>query len=254
MKKLISCKSCGAKFEQDLPKCPYCGTLNYKGAEKEYLNKLESIKEDLEDLQEVPEHEIKKEIKKQGGFVGKVLLIVSILMVGLFLFFYWQRRDWTRDRKADYLWMQENYPSMDELYEKKQYEQLMSFFLDAIEEEKPIWDWEHADFCNIYLDIMEGYEILDMELAGQQLSKGDYGFLFYCGWIVKGIAFRDNIKEEEAERLSTYGVRMLSDFESRWNMNQEDYHMFLEQIEKNQGIVNYDDCAKYIQNWYEEEE
>ena len=61
MKKLIHCKSCGAEFEENLAKCPYCGTLNYKGAEQEYLNKLKNIQEDMEDLQEVPEDEVKKE-------------------------------------------------------------------------------------------------------------------------------------------------------------------------------------------------
>ena len=31
--KKIICSSCGAEFEDTLPKCPYCGSLNYKGAE-----------------------------------------------------------------------------------------------------------------------------------------------------------------------------------------------------------------------------
>ena len=41
--KKIICSSCGAEFEDTLPKCPYCGSLNYKGAEAEYLGKLESM-------------------------------------------------------------------------------------------------------------------------------------------------------------------------------------------------------------------
>ena len=122
MKQLIHCKSCGAEFEEDLPKCPYCGTLNYKGAEQEYLNKLENIREGMEDLQEVPEDEVKKEIKQRGKFIGKVILIIGILIIGLALLLYWINRSPERDRKEDYLWMQENFPIMDELYEDENYE------------------------------------------------------------------------------------------------------------------------------------
>ena len=43
--KKIICNSCGAEFEDTLPKCPYCGSLNYKGAEAEYLGKLEGMRE-----------------------------------------------------------------------------------------------------------------------------------------------------------------------------------------------------------------
>ena len=43
MSKQVICSSCGAKFRQSLPKCPYCDTLNYKGAEAEYMGRLQSI-------------------------------------------------------------------------------------------------------------------------------------------------------------------------------------------------------------------
>ena len=49
--KKIICSSCGAEFEDTLPKCPYCGSLNYKGAEAEYLGKLESMRQDMQQLE-----------------------------------------------------------------------------------------------------------------------------------------------------------------------------------------------------------
>ena len=51
--KKIICSSCGAEFEDTLPKCPYCGSLNYKGAEAEYLGKLESMRQDMHDIGQV---------------------------------------------------------------------------------------------------------------------------------------------------------------------------------------------------------
>ena len=72
MGKRIICSSCGAEFDNDMAKCPYCGTMNYEGAEKEYLEKLEDVREDLDDLNEVPLEETKKEFKKQGRLIRKV--------------------------------------------------------------------------------------------------------------------------------------------------------------------------------------
>lgn len=46
------CKNCGAHFDDLLPKCPYCGEFHYAGAQKEYMDHLEDMKDDLEDLSE----------------------------------------------------------------------------------------------------------------------------------------------------------------------------------------------------------
>ena len=71
---------------------------------------------------------------------------------------------------------------------------------------------------------------------------------------MRGIPFRDDIDEEEEKRLEPYYSRILSDLESRWDMSQEDYQIFLEQIEKNHGMMNYEDCMNYVEEWYGREE
>ena len=52
-KERIVCTSCGASFDKDEPKCPYCGTLNPYGAEKEYKEKLEDIREKLDVVDDI---------------------------------------------------------------------------------------------------------------------------------------------------------------------------------------------------------
>ena len=77
--KKIICSSCGAEFEDTLPKCPYCGSLNYKGAEAEYLGKLESMRQDMQQLEQVPEKELKKKLKKKQKCVIKLLILLAAL-------------------------------------------------------------------------------------------------------------------------------------------------------------------------------
>jgi len=82
------CESCAGKYDDMLPECPYCGSINYKGAEAEYFNQLEEVREELEDLKEVPVEETKQEFRKQGQFLGKVFLVTVIVLALLILLYF----------------------------------------------------------------------------------------------------------------------------------------------------------------------
>ena len=139
MGKQIICSSCGAEFDNDMAKCPYCGTMNYEGAEKEYLEKLEDVREDLDDLNEVPLEETKDELKKQGRLIRKVLMVAIIIGFILFGWIMLSEKAYERDEKADFLWKSENFPVMNELYEAGKYEELADFYRQAQEEDKPVY-------------------------------------------------------------------------------------------------------------------
>lgn len=65
----IACKFCGAHFDEMLPKCPYCESTNIKGAQAQYMERLEDVRSDMEGLAQIPVQETKKEIKKQTKFI-----------------------------------------------------------------------------------------------------------------------------------------------------------------------------------------
>ena len=64
MGKTICCGNCGGSYDDELPKCPYCGSIHISGAEKEYMEKLEDVREELEELDEVPVKELHAVVKK----------------------------------------------------------------------------------------------------------------------------------------------------------------------------------------------
>ena len=37
---LIKCENCGAEVDIQEPRCPYCGSFLYEGAEQEYWDKM----------------------------------------------------------------------------------------------------------------------------------------------------------------------------------------------------------------------
>ncbi len=150
-----NCLSCGAEINDSMPRCPYCGTMIAEGAQKEYMQKLSDIREDMEELGSVPAGEVRAEFRRQGRRMRRVIalaVLLTLLLAGLFL---WQEKCRDRDNTADYIWENQNFPYMSGLYEAGDYEALLEPVLSAMEEDRSIWNWEYYDE---YMRWLEGYD------------------------------------------------------------------------------------------------
>ena len=252
MNKKIICSSCGGEFEDTLPKCPYCSSLNYKGAELEYLEKLEDVRSDVEELGAVPEREVKKELRKQGRFVLKVLLVVAAILAVFVGLYIWDELKYARDPQADYAWKQENYPIMNELYAQGKYEELVAFRKEAYTQNAPLYEWEHREFCDIMEVVLELEDIWKREAAGEPLVDSDYMSLLYREWNLTGEDWKGNLSEEEIEILLPMIRTVQEDFEGRWEFTEEQRAEFEEARRENYGIVPYKLCDKYVEQWLKE--
>lgn len=154
------CKNCGAHFDDNLPKCPYCGALNYTGARKEYMDQLEDMKEDLEDLQETVPEIYTSELKGQARQVRKITLIILGIFALLALLFwggsFLSDSLYKNDAKAELLFTKDAFPVADEYYAAGDYEGLLKFYQTSMEndENANFYNWEHYPFLICY----ENYE------------------------------------------------------------------------------------------------
>ena len=84
---MIVCSNCGGKFQEESSQCPYCGQMYVPGAEKEYMEELQDIKEKLWEVDaasaEVYQNEINSNTKKMIVIIC-VLAVVLLLGCGLF--------------------------------------------------------------------------------------------------------------------------------------------------------------------------
>ena len=244
----IICPSCGGEFEDTLPKCPYCDTLHIKGAEAEYMQKLEDVREDMAELSAVPVAETKKEFKKQGKFLGKIFAVVLVIvLLPTILLALGGRIGDERDAQADYLWKQENFPIMDEMYAQGQLEELREFYLDALVNDQPVSDWEHIWFCYAIDDLCEMEAF--WEQKPEELWDSDYASLLYCGWRFKGGRGTEYLTEEEVELLMPRIDQALEKFDAFWQFNEKTLDAFQKELEKNDGHISYDYCSKYVKKW-----
>lgn len=251
MKKTTVCGSCGATFDDTLPKCPYCGNMNYNGAEAQYLHKLEQIHENMEALKETPKEAVKGEIKKQGGILVKTLLATAAICIILFSLFFLLRPKEKQDYNAYFSWKETNFPLMDEMYENEDYAALLNFWEQAVKDDlnSPIWDWDHADFYNIYIHVDSMLTFFNDEASDQELSELSYTLLLFDELTIIGTENKTSLDEEETKKLEPYVKMAKTDFDARWNMSTEQKADFLAHIKEFGGVPNYDACNAYIKKW-----
>lgn len=252
--KKITCKFCGAGFDEMLSKCPYCDSTNLKGAEAAYMEKLEDMRSDMEELAQIPARETKKEFKKQTKLIFSVIgivLAVFAVLIGVELFFanrYGNKSQ--QEKQEDYIWQQENLNTFDEVYEQGNDEELMELYYEAAAEGKPVHEWGHAD----YSSVLAHYKELEYVWAKIERGEPPMSVSEYAGLLV-GYSFIEYyynmLTEEEQERLVTYYETARADYEARWDFQGEEWEELEKQREENYGIIPYEAAEKYVEAWLE---
>ena len=86
--KNIICPDCGAEFPDNRDRCPYCGNIYYPAAERAYMDHLNEIRDEVDDLSFIPGKETKREIKKTikrlliaMGIIVLILAVVEIISI-----------------------------------------------------------------------------------------------------------------------------------------------------------------------------
>lgn len=249
MDKEIICKNCGGAFGDHLPECPYCGTLHYPSAETEYLKHLEDVRENMVELQKMPEAETRKEIRKKGYGVIRFLGILVIPVLIIVLLFWLFNREDKRDAQADYLWKKETFPKLDEWYEDGNYQELCEAVEQAYIDEKPIYLWEHRDFCEMWESAEEVLEYLSAGDEGRKLHESDELWLLRSYWTFRGITYRTTFTEDELERLNPYLQEVQEKLADHFVFTQEELEQFEQEIRSNYGYPEQETCEAYIEQW-----
>lgn len=255
MAKKKECPFCGGKYKDTLPACPYCGTMNYKGAEAQYLNKLENVRTDMEALGSIPEQETRAEFKRQGRFLVKALIIcgvVAVLAVAGGILFNIIIDGPRRDPQAEYRWKQINYPIYDEAYAAGDYEQLLELYQEARNQDYPIDDWEHIELIRVMDDLTYSVELIEKLNAGEELSDYSYENLLYYGWKADGSYIPDNLTEEEIVLIQEDWDIVLQDFYTRWEFTDKEREAFVTDRDESYGYPDWDLVEDYIKRWKKE--
>ncbi len=201
---IIICGNCGAEFDKILAACPYCGTINYEGAEAEYMGKLADIREDMEALQDVPMEETRRVVKRQGSILKKLgigaLVFFLIIAAGNWIMEKVEEASMPTPKEI-YIWQETTFPGLNKMFEQGEYKELLVFYEENYNNPYDLWEWEHCDFCRVYMEIQDFEAVLEEELAHEEPSVDRINRR--QEWASEALE-RESLDEEERTILQDY--------------------------------------------------
>lgn len=266
--KLKQCENCGADYDIMEPACPYCGTFNAVGGEKQYMEHMEDIREDVENLSDTAGSAYTEEIKKTGNIVIKTIIAAAVFGMLLFGFFklcdYLTFGNYSKaDVKKQLMWEQENFPILNAWYDAGEYEKILEFryhMYDDKENEKiSLYDWEHFEFMEMYA--WRDYCFNELELAKQATKKKD--IKRHVSWALQDTVHMmfdlrmDSLTEKEKEQVTGWQKEVEETVLPALNVNFEEakqiYENSLEEkaySDKSAGtymVFNWSMCEKAVE-------
>lgn len=243
----LNCKNCGAIISSKEHKCPYCGGFNYIGARKKYFRDLKQIKDDLEDLDDIPLESYKREASGQAKRIIKTMIICTIIVALIYgivtLVSYLKEKSYdhnTIDPKEQLLWDLENFPKLNEWYDAGEYDKIEEFRIDLIYQNPyyTLYNWEHIEFFDVYqncLHAMESKEAIENKVNSSvyHINSALYGALEIC-YNLKNRGLDD----DEIERLEVYRSDMEMLLYDTLGLTEKEVLSLYEQVSAD-GYINY---------------
>ena len=141
--KQITCNNCGAVFSESLDKCPYCGTMNKKGAYKKFRKKIYDMIDSMLGLKQEAHRSVTRII-----FTSLLRSLVMIAAIILLAFFfsrfanvnYYNDREYDEKALEAILWEDENLEKLDEAYRNDDFETIDKLYY---ENSSAVSRWSH---------------------------------------------------------------------------------------------------------------
>ncbi len=238
------CNNCGAHFNDDLPNCPYCNAFHYPGARKEYMEKLEDMKENLEELQEAIPEMYASELKSQTKKVKKIILTMIVIFTVFILLFFinvlFLNPIGSRDQKDALLFAKEAYPIADEFYAAGDYDGLLNFYQTSIVENEhaDFYDWNHYPFLLCYENITFFRESAK-KLGTDNCSSSTMQEIFYCYFL--------NRYYQKDYSMESIDQKMVSEFENEMEEIINQLNLTEQELKSFQDLLNFNDYPSWTE-------
>ncbi len=254
---MIICKNCGGKFAEDATKCPYCGTMHFAGAAIAYNKKIEDLTDDLEDLADLPAQEYTQTVAAHGKHTAKILAITTgicllVTMLSFALFTLQNNSKEEDNAKAQILWAQETYPTLDTLYEAGDFAAILAFENSLYADDDNIYDlfsWSHHAFLDVYRSYTEVLDIEDMLLNGSYVGSFEAGLLLSFALD----AYEDNsyydYSETDLVYLAQYYQKANDILEEHFALTQADLTTIYQVLSAEDDWVSLSETMGYMEDF-----
>lgn len=149
------CKNCGAEFDAQLARCPYCNAMNEVGAKRQFNRKLKHILHKMNLISELPQKTV---LTVSGKLLVLIIIIICAIVIVEFAKFKvndQKLRLETTNEQEDFqkaiAWEKETFPKLDAWYEAGDYDKIYEFQCN-LKSPYNIHNWQHSEFILIYGD------------------------------------------------------------------------------------------------------
>ena len=246
------CGNCGGEITDKDAYCPYCGVMNPRAAETEYMEKLEDIRENTEKLGDEGGRHTKKEVRRVGRLAVIIFAIVAVLVLGLFVFswamdhfFYGNGRD-ARDEAA---FKEKYFPKLEELYASGDMDATCDYLNEIGGEDgaEVLQMWPHYKYISYYMDYKIVHAIPGTELDNDFWNL-KYGEVLYAGIELiyqAGYFGQKNMSAEETEKVKGYASEAEDIFSEYFSLDKSELDEIYRNCTDEEGYVYY----TKIQEW-----
>lgn len=259
------CKFCGAKFGQNVKLCPNCGSTDIKLVAQENIDFLEAASEESE-----KEKQSGVEKKKSKRNRKKVIVILVSVLVGVFvlliiasqLVLWWADKTVEKEKlsideqveqvladndMSDEEWKEAMLPLLDELYLWQMNEKLVEVFNESVNDNRPIYEWEHYPYLSDLVDfsIVEGIWEYEQSYGGLK-DYHNTQLLYYC---LEYIGFEEDeeLTAEEKEKLQRYVINLRQDVTTRFNLTEEELEELYGKASEEYGYIDYFAVERFLE-------
>ncbi|GEM_PF-3208771 len=252
-KSVVTCEYCGGQFDPTLPACPYCGAAYEPGAEKQYMEHLKAIQKNLGDLKDEENlAAFEPALKRKGSLRSaliRLLVIAAVLTVGMVSLFYSLGKRNVAKRKAEYRYNREVYGRLDQLYEDKQYDQLVEVLNEEAEKGHYLFQWKHYDFYRRIQSIVIGQDALehvDEKKQSAQVKQARLALILKAELEALDYSLYEDLDQDERDYLTERTDFLREDYQTRFSLPEETYDYFMVCL-KQYGEIDPGDCEKYLE-------
>ena len=244
----VKCPNCGAAHAADDARCPYCDALNPTGAEKAYMDELDDIKDDTDDLAENAQRDFNANVQGNAKRVALIAIVVVAVIAAMFLVANGMEKNSERQEIQSYQaresFRAEHFAELDRLYAAGDDAALSAYAWSLVDDPgfDALFSWEHIG----YLEVYDDWETITF--AQEEFREGKGGIDDYM-WTVSlaielarldgnGQRTSAQLTESEEARAARYREDALTFLENTLQMNEAEVGTFAASVLDDEGSVD----------------
>lgn len=253
----VKCPNCGAVHAADDARCPYCDALNPAGAEKAYMDELDDIKDDTDELAEDAQRDFNANVQGNAKRIAIIVIVVVAVIAAAFLASNVMEKRAERQEVQSYQaresFREEHFAELDRLYAAGDDAALSAYAWSLVDDPgfDALFAWEHI----AYLEVYDDWETITFAQEEFRAGKGDIDDYTWTVSLAIELARLDGngqrtsaqLTDSEEARAARYRADGRAFLEDVLQMSGDEVDAFAASVLDSDGNVDDDELKRALE-------